>query len=101
MWVSTTFLLLGPLYNRSKLEVGLIGLIGLSSAVVAPFTGHFVVDRRRSYVSSQMGVGLIVASTIIYITCASHISGLIVSLAVLEIGVQVQQYAVLFSALKG
>ncbi|KAF7364394.1 MFS superfamily [Mycena sanguinolenta] len=41
-WVTLTFLLGGPLYNYSTLDIGLFGLVGMLGVVLGPFMGRLI-----------------------------------------------------------
>ncbi|KAJ7169241.1 major facilitator superfamily domain-containing protein [Mycena crocata] len=43
-WVTLTFLLGGPLYNYSTLDIGLFGLVGMLGVLMGPFMGS-IIDR--------------------------------------------------------
>ncbi|KAK7013282.1 MFS superfamily [Favolaschia claudopus] len=41
-WVTLTFLLGGPLYGYSTLDIGLFGLVGILGVLTGPLMGHFI-----------------------------------------------------------
>ncbi|KAF7364393.1 MFS superfamily [Mycena sanguinolenta] len=41
-WVTLTFLLGGPLYNFSTLDIGLFGLVGMLGVLLGPFMGRLI-----------------------------------------------------------
>ncbi|KAF8190929.1 MFS general substrate transporter [Mycena galopus ATCC 62051] len=41
-WVTLTFLLGGPLYNYSTLDIGLFGLVGMLGVILGPFMGRLI-----------------------------------------------------------
>ncbi|CAK5283706.1 unnamed protein product [Mycena citricolor] len=41
-WVTLTFLLGGPLFNYSTLDIGLFGFVGMAGVLSAPLTGRFI-----------------------------------------------------------
>ncbi|KAJ7198088.1 major facilitator superfamily domain-containing protein [Mycena pura] len=41
-WVTLTFLLGGPLYNYSTLDIGLFGLVGMVGVLLGPLMGRFI-----------------------------------------------------------
>ncbi|KAJ7775476.1 major facilitator superfamily domain-containing protein [Mycena metata] len=41
-WVTLTFLLGGPLYNYSTLDIGLFGLVGMLGVLMGPFMGRLI-----------------------------------------------------------
>ncbi|KAI9464374.1 hypothetical protein HD554DRAFT_2040765 [Boletus coccyginus] len=42
LWVALTFLLGGPPYHYSILNIGLFGLVGMCGVLIAPFTGRLI-----------------------------------------------------------
>ncbi|KAJ7663278.1 major facilitator superfamily domain-containing protein [Mycena polygramma] len=57
-WVTLTFLLGGPLYNYSTLDIGLFGLVGMAGVLLGPFMGR-LIDALVPWYSVLLGILLL------------------------------------------
>ncbi|KAJ6612379.1 major facilitator superfamily domain-containing protein [Mycena sp. CBHHK59/15] len=84
-WVTLTFLLSGPLYNYSTLDIGLFGLVGMLGVLCGPVMGRFI-DRLVPWYSQlsavillgifntiQMGAGGISVAAVIVVAFALNL----------------------------
>ncbi|KAF8838919.1 MFS general substrate transporter, partial [Paxillus ammoniavirescens] len=59
-WVTLTFLLGGPPYYYSTLDIGLFGLVGMLGVLVGPFTGR-LIDRLIPWYATLVATFLLLA----------------------------------------
>ncbi|KAJ6609145.1 major facilitator superfamily domain-containing protein [Mycena sp. CBHHK59/15] len=84
-WVTLTFLLSGPIYNYSTLDIGLFGLVGMLGVLCGPVMGRFI-DRLVPWYSQlsavillgifntiQMGAGGISVAAVIVVAFALNL----------------------------
>lgn len=85
-WVTLTFLLREN-FNKGSDVAGLFGLVGAAGALAAGLMGK-LSDKTDSYKLSAFTLLLIVVSFVIFIFSAYSITGLIIGVIVLDMGVQ-------------
>lgn len=85
-WVTLTFLLREN-FNKGSDVAGLFGLVGAAGALAAGFMGK-LSDKTDAYKLSAFTLLLIVASFGIFFFSAYNITGLIIGVIILDMGVQ-------------
>ncbi|KAF5388759.1 hypothetical protein D9757_005578 [Collybiopsis confluens] len=84
-WITLTFLLLGPPYSYSTLDIGLFGLLGMLGVALAPFLGR-LIDRMYPWYSILASVCfLLLFQTILVIGAGLNIAAVIVAALGLDI----------------
>ncbi|MFW3579123.1 MFS transporter [Vagococcus fluvialis] len=89
-WTSLIFLLASPIYNLGAKEAGLLGLVGVVGALVAPFVGKIADNRNPNF---TIGIGTVL-SFIAYIVLAlfgKSMIGLVLGVLIIDIGNQTSQ----------
>ncbi|KDR77458.1 hypothetical protein GALMADRAFT_266942 [Galerina marginata CBS 339.88] len=92
-WVTLTFLLGGPPYNYSTLEIGLFGLIGMAGVAAGPLSGRFV-DRTLPWHSLLISIFFLLAFQAVQTAAGGiHISAVVISCFGLDFFQQIQNVA--------
>ncbi|KAJ6496415.1 major facilitator superfamily domain-containing protein [Mycena sanguinolenta] len=103
-WVTLTFLLGGPLYNYSTLDIGLFGLVGMLGVLLGPFMGRLIdllypwystllaTIMLGGFNSVQMGAGGLSVAAIIVVAFGLNLSRQLVqaSLATTVLSISVE-----------
>lgn len=91
-WSNVALLLAGPPYQLGGTAVGLLALVGIAGALVAPIAGGFA-DRRGPTVVVSAGAGLVLLAFVIFGLWQGSITGLVVGILILDLAVQSSQVA--------
>lgn len=86
-WTTLVFLLQTPPYHYGPAVAGLFGLVGAAGALCAPFAGH-VTDRRGPRFTILSALGLTLASFVLLAAYGTSLTGLIIGVILLDLGVQ-------------
>jgi len=86
-WTTLVFFLEKPPYHYGSAVAGLFGLVGASGAVCAPVVGR-IADRHGARRLVFIALWLVFAAFAILYLFGHHISGLIVGVLLLDVGVQ-------------
>jgi predicted MFS family arabinose efflux permease len=86
-WTTLVFFLQTPPYHYGSGVAGLFGLVGAGGAVCAPIVGR-IADRHGARLPVLIAFWLVFASFAILYAFGAHISGLIVGVLLLDVGVQ-------------
>ncbi|KIJ41695.1 hypothetical protein M422DRAFT_229522 [Sphaerobolus stellatus SS14] len=90
-WVTLTFLLGGPPYRYTDLDIGLFGLVGMLGVMTAPFVGRFV-DTLISWNASVLATFILLAFQAVQTAAGGiNIGAVIVATFGLDVGRQMQQ----------
>jgi len=89
-WSVLALLLSGAPFNLGPEAAGLFGIVGAAGALVAPFAGRSA-DTRGPNAVIKLALWLTALSFLIFAGSAHSLSGLIVGVLVLDIGVQAAQ----------
>ena len=87
LWTSLSFLLAAPPFDYSNAVIGLFGLAGVAGAGAATAAGR-ATDRGHGRAATTVTLGLLLASWAILYLFRHSTVGLIVGIAVLDLGVQ-------------
>jgi predicted MFS family arabinose efflux permease len=87
LWTTLVFLLRTPPYHYGTTAAGLFGLLGASSAAAAPFVGR-ISDRHGSERSILIAIIATLCGYVVLLFFGRMLPGLIVSIALIDIGVQ-------------
>ncbi|KAJ7663272.1 major facilitator superfamily domain-containing protein [Mycena polygramma] len=79
-WVTLTFLLGGPLYNYSTLDIGLFGLVGIAGVLLGPLMGR-LIDALVPWYSALLAVLLLGVFNIIQMAAGGLNIGAVVVVA--------------------
>ena len=87
LWTSLSFLLAAPPFNYSNAVIGLFGLAGVAGAGAATVAGR-ATDRGHGRAASTVTLVLLLASWAILYLFRHSAVGLVIGIAVLDLGVQ-------------
>jgi predicted MFS family arabinose efflux permease len=87
LWTTLVFLLRTPPYHYGTTAAGLFGLLGASSAAAAPLVGR-MSDRHGPERSILIAILATLAGYVLLLTFGRVLPGLIVSIALIDVGVQ-------------
>lgn len=91
-WSVLAFLLSDAPFNYGPQVAGLFGLVGAAGVLVAPIAGRFA-DRRGTYSVISVAICLVVVSHIVLAFSGRSVTGLVIGVVVLDVGVQAGQIA--------
>lgn len=86
-WTTLVFFLETPPYHYGSGVAGLFGLVGAGGAICAPVVGR-IADRFGARRTVFVALLLVLASFVVMYLFGHHISGLIVGVLLLDVGVQ-------------
>jgi predicted MFS family arabinose efflux permease len=86
-WTTLVFLLRQPQFNLGSEAAGLFGLVGAFGALGAAFMGR-ISDKSNPYTVTTFSILLIIISYGIFYISGSSITGLIIGVILLDLGVQ-------------
>lgn len=86
-WTTLIFLLRQPQFNLDSEAAGLFGLVGAFGALGATFMGR-ISDKTNPYTVTTFSVLLIVISYAVFFVSGSNLTGLIIGVILLDLGVQ-------------
>lgn len=86
-WTTLVFLLKQPQFNEPTSVVGAFGLVGVLGALAAGLMGH-LSDKMDAYKLSAFTILLIIVSFLIFILSSHSITGLVVGIILMDVGVQ-------------
>ncbi len=86
-WTTLVFLLRQPQFNMGSEESGLFGLVGAFGALGAAFMGR-ASDKSNPYTVTTFSILLIVVSYIVFFVSGRSLTGLIIGVILLDLGVQ-------------
>lgn len=89
-WTSLIFLLASPTYRLGAKEAGLLGLVGVAGALVAPYVGK-IADHRNPNFTIGIGTILSFVAYIVFALFGQSMIGLIVGVLIIDIGNQTSQ----------
>ncbi|KAF9474596.1 MFS DHA1 transporter [Pholiota conissans] len=96
-WVTLTFLLGGPPYNYSTLDIGLFGLLGMAGVAAGPISGR-IVDRMHPWHAILISTLLLLMFQSIQTAAGGlHISAVIISCFGLDFLQQIQSIGLVMS----
>ena len=87
LWVSLTFLLSGPAYGWSTVEIGLMGLAGAAGASAASVAGR-LADRGLARTVTGVGAVVLLAAWAPLALGGHHLAWLLAGILVLDLAVQ-------------
>lgn len=91
-WTTLIFLLRQPQFNMGSQEAGLFGLVGAFGALGASFMGR-ISDKNNPYKITTYSILLIVISYLVFFISGSSLTGLIIGVILLDLGVQATHIA--------
>ena len=91
-WTTLVFLLETPPYHYGSQAAGLFGLVGASSAMIAPVAGKLADERTPRFVVS-IAIVVVLASFVVFWLFGFHLWGLVIGALLLDGGVQAAQVA--------
>ncbi|MCM2439427.1 MFS transporter [Agrobacterium vitis] len=91
-WSNLSLLLIEPPYQLGGTAVGLLALVGVAGALVAPIAGG-LADRRGPAVVVSIGAALVVIAFAIFGFCQGSLVSLIIGILVMDLAVQSSQVA--------
>lgn len=86
-WTTLIFLLRQPQFNLGAEAAGLFGLVGAFGALGAVFMGR-ISDKTNPYTVTTFSILLIIVSYIVFYFSGSSLTGLIIGVILLDLGVQ-------------
>jgi len=90
-WVTLTFLLDGPPYFYSTLQIGLFGLVGVLGVACAPLIGR-LIDKMVPWFATLVAIGILLSFQSILVGGAGiNIGAVILACFGLDVGRQMQQ----------
>jgi predicted MFS family arabinose efflux permease len=89
-WSVLALLLAGAPFHLGPQAAGLFGIVGAAGAMAAPLAGKFS-DRRGPRAIITVSIVLVAISFVVFGVSATSITGLVVGVIVLDIGVQAAQ----------
>ena len=89
-WTTLAFLLGTPHYHLGPGTAGSFGILGATSALIAPFAGR-MNDQRGSRFVITAGLATMIASFAILWVFGYHMAGLVAGVVILDLGVQANQ----------
>uniref|UniRef100_E1T3D9 Major facilitator superfamily MFS_1 n=1 Tax=Burkholderia sp. (strain CCGE1003) TaxID=640512 RepID=E1T3D9_BURSG len=89
-WSVLALLLAGPPFHLGPQAAGLFGIVGAAGALAAPLAGKFA-DRRGPRTIITLSIVLVAISFVIFGVSATSITGLVIGVIVLDVGVQAAQ----------
>ena len=87
LWTSLPFLLAPAPYAYSDSIIGLFGLLGVASVLMASFAGH-LHDRGHSRLATGSALLLVVLSFLLMGMWPYHVTAIIIGIVLLDLGVQ-------------
>ncbi|TCQ02193.1 putative MFS family arabinose efflux permease [Rhizobium sp. PP-F2F-G36] len=91
-WSNLSLLVIGPPYRLGGTAVGLLALVGVAGALVAPIAGGFA-DRRGAAAVVSLGAGFVVIAFAIFGLWQNSLAGLVIGILVMDLAVQSSQVA--------
>ncbi|KAF8959132.1 MFS DHA1 transporter [Flammula alnicola] len=96
-WVTLTFLLGGPPYNYSTLEIGLFGILGMAGVAAGPLSGR-IVDRMLPWHALVISTTILLAFQAIQTAAGGiNVAAVIVSCFGLDFFQQIQNVALVIA----
>ena len=94
-WTTLTFLLAGPPYHYNSIEIGLFGLVGLSTMVLGPMYGKFIIQPlREPLLSVVVGKTVSLIGIVIGTYAGTHtVAGPVIQAFLLDAGLMIVQIA--------
>ncbi|MEB3368344.1 MFS transporter [Saccharopolyspora mangrovi] len=92
VWTTLALVLTAPPHGFTVAEAGLVGLLGLLSAALAPAAGK-VVDRRGPRLVGALGLAALAFASLVLFLGTSSLTALLIGTAAVPIGLQVGQAA--------
>ncbi len=92
LWSVLSFKLETPPFHFDSTVVGLFGLLGVVGALGAPFIGR-ISDRGGPVATAAVGTLIVILSFGIFIVATDAMSGLVVGVVLMDLGVQVTHVA--------
>ncbi len=89
-WSTLTLLLAGAPFHLGPQAAGLFGIVGAAGALAAPLAGKSA-DRRGPRAVVSLSIGLVAVSFIVFAVSGASITGLVIGVIVLDVGVQAAQ----------
>ncbi|MFC0402349.1 MFS transporter [Paraburkholderia rhizosphaerae] len=89
-WSTLALLLAGPPFHLGPQAAGLFGIVGAAGALAAPLAGKSA-DRRGPRAVVTLSIALSAASFVLFALSGSSLTGLVIGVIVLDIGVQAAQ----------
>ncbi|MBW0447591.1 MFS transporter [bacterium M00.F.Ca.ET.228.01.1.1] len=89
-WSVLALLLAGPPFHLGPQAAGLFGIVGAAGALAAPLAGKFA-DRRGPRTIITLSIVLVAISFVIFGVSATSVTGLVIGVIVLDVGVQAAQ----------
>jgi len=87
LWTTLVFLLRTPPYHYGTTAAGVFGLLGASSASAAPIVGR-MSDRYGPERSILVAIISTLVGYVVLLVAGRHLAGLIVAIALIDVGVQ-------------
>jgi predicted MFS family arabinose efflux permease len=91
-WSNLALVLSAPPYQLGGTAVGLLALVGVAGALVAPIAGSFA-DRRGPAAVVSVGASLVLLAFLIFGLWQDSVIGLVVGILVMDVAVQSSQVA--------
>jgi predicted MFS family arabinose efflux permease len=92
VWTTLALVLTAPPHGFTVAEAGLVGLLGLLSAALAPVAGK-MVDRRGPRLVGALGLTVLAFAALVLILGTNSLTALLLGTAAVPIGLQVGQAA--------
>ncbi|RRO12592.1 MFS transporter [Saccharopolyspora rhizosphaerae] len=92
VWTTLALVLTAPPHSFTVAEAGLVGLLGLLSAVLAPTAGK-LVDRRGPRLVGALGLTVLAFAALVLVLGTTSLTALLIGTAAVPIGLQVGQAA--------
>ncbi|WP_026736010.1 MFS transporter [Fischerella sp. PCC 9605] len=89
-WSVLSLLLAGAPFHLGPQAAGLFGIVGAAGAYVAPWAG-ILADRRGPRAVISLAIALIAVAFVVFGLSGASISGLVIGVIVLDIGLQMAQ----------
>lgn len=89
-WSVLSLLLASAPFNLGPQAAGMFGIVGAAGAYVAPWAG-MLADQRGSRAVISLAIGLIAVAFVVFGFSGASISGLVIGVIVLDIGLQMAQ----------
>src|SRR5215467_5314605 len=87
LWTTLVFLLRTPPYHYGTTAAGVFGLLGASSAAAAPIVGR-LSDKQGPERSILVAIVATLVGYVVLLLVGRHLAGLIVAIALIDVGVQ-------------
>ncbi|HEY3596517.1 MAG TPA: MFS transporter [Paraburkholderia sp.] len=89
-WSTLTLLLAEAPFHLGPQAAGLFGIVGAAGALAAPLAGKSA-DRRGPRAVVSLSIGLVAISFIVFAVSGASLTGLVIGVIVLDVGVQAAQ----------